>query len=51
MVNAVIIGVGRWGQMLVNSVQGKSDKIKFVGGLTRTLSEDARVFADTKGFP
>lgn len=50
MVNAVIIGVGRWGQMLVNSVQGKSDKIKFVGGLTRTLSEDARAFADTKGF-
>jgi predicted dehydrogenase len=39
MVRAAIIGVGRWGQTLVNSVQGKSDKITFVAGSTRTRSK------------
>ena len=32
MINAVIVGMGRWGQFLVEAVQGKSDKIQFVGG-------------------
>ncbi|MFC1665018.1 Gfo/Idh/MocA family protein [Pseudomonadota bacterium] len=36
MINAAIYGVGRWGQNLVRSVQGKSDKIKFVAGIART---------------
>ena len=39
MVRAAIIGVGRWGQNLVDSVQGKSDKITFVAGNTRTRSK------------
>lgn len=39
MVRAAIIGVGRWGQTLVNSVHGKSDKITFVAGNTRTRSK------------
>lgn len=39
MVRAAIVGVGRWGQTLVNSVQGKSDKITFVAGNTRTRSK------------
>lgn len=38
MLNAAIVGLGRWGQTLVNSVQGKSDKIKFTAGITRTPS-------------
>lgn len=39
MVRAAIIGIGRWGQLLVDSVHGKSDKIKFVAGSTRTRSK------------
>jgi predicted dehydrogenase len=39
MLNAAIIGVGRWGQGLVSSVQGKSDDIRFVAGVTRTKSK------------
>ena len=39
MINAAIVGMGRWGQTLVESVQGKSDKIKFTRGVTRTTSK------------
>lgn len=39
MINAAIVGMGRWGQTLVDSVQGKSDKIKFTRGVTRTTSK------------
>ena len=35
-VRAAIIGLGRWGRSLVNSVQGKSDEIQFVAAHTRT---------------
>jgi len=45
MIRAAIVGLGRWGQNLVASVQGKSDKIRFVAGMTRTLDK-ARTFAD-----
>lgn len=38
MINAAIVGMGRWGQTLVNSVDG-SGKIRFVAGNTRTLSK------------
>ena len=50
MIRAAIIGVGRWGQNLVNSVQGKSDVIRFTAGATRTLSK-AEAYASEKGFP
>jgi predicted dehydrogenase len=50
MINAAIIGLGRWGQNLVNSVQGKSDVIRFVAGATRTV-EKAAAYARDKGFP
>ena len=50
MINAAIVGLGRWGQNLVNSVQGKSDKIRFVAGATRTV-EKAKAYADQQGFP
>ncbi len=39
MINAAIVGMGRWGQTLVDSVQGKSDKINFTRGVTRTTSK------------
>lgn len=48
MINAGIIGMGRWGQNLVNSVQGKSDVIRFVAGATRTLDK-AKDYAEKQG--
>ncbi len=50
MIRAAIVGLGRWGQNLVASVQGKSDVIRFTGGATRT-PEKSRAFADAHGFP
>lgn len=38
MIRAAIVGMGRWGQTLVNSVDG-SDAIRFVAGNTRTPSK------------
>lgn len=35
MIKAGIVGMGRWGQNLVGSVQGKSDKILFTAGAVR----------------
>jgi len=48
-VRAAIVGLGRWGQRLVNSVEG-SDKIRIVAGVTRRV-ERAQAFAFAKGFP
>ncbi len=50
MIRAAIIGLGRWGRNLVNSVQGKSDAIHFVAGALRDVAK-ARDFAVEKGFP
>jgi len=50
MINAAIVGLGRWGQNLVNSIQGKSDKIRVVLGVLRH-PENAREYANAKGFP
>lgn len=50
MISAAIVGLGRWGQNLVNSVQGKSDVIRFVAGATRTVAK-AEAYARAKGFP
>ena len=49
MLNAAIVGLGRWGQNLVNSIQGKSDKIHIVTGVLRH-PENARAYANAKGF-
>lgn len=48
MIKAAIIGIGRWGQNLVNSVQGKSEVIRFVSGATRT-PEKAKDYAARQG--
>jgi len=50
VINAAIIGLGRWGQNLVNSVQGKSDAIRFVAGMVRNPAK-AEDYARDKGFP
>jgi predicted dehydrogenase len=48
MIKAAIIGVGRWGQNLVNSVQGKSEAIRFVAGATR-MPDKAKDYAAQQG--
>jgi predicted dehydrogenase len=35
VIDAAIVGLGRWGQRLVTSVQGKSDRIRFVRAMVR----------------
>jgi predicted dehydrogenase len=49
MIRAAIVGVGGWGQTMVSSVQGKSKRIQFTAGVTRTVSKAAD-FAKEKGF-
>ena len=49
MLNAAIIGLGGWGRNLVSHTQGRSPKIRFVAGCTRTVDK-AKSFADEKGF-
>ena len=39
MINAAIVGIGRWGRVLVDSVQGVSGAIRFTAGVTRTASK------------
>jgi predicted dehydrogenase len=41
MITAAIVGMGRWGQNLVNSVQGTSAKIRFTRGVARRPDEVA----------
>ncbi len=50
MINAAIVGLGGWGRNLVNHVQGKSPKLRFVAGCARSV-EKASAFAAEKGFP
>ncbi|MGA7974325.1 MAG: Gfo/Idh/MocA family oxidoreductase, partial [Pseudolabrys sp.] len=35
MLRVAIAGAGHWGQRLIESVRGKSDKIRFVAAVTR----------------
>src|SRR3954447_16091467 len=49
-VRAAIVGMGSWGQNLVNSVQGKSALIAFVAGATRTPAR-AEEFSRRHGIP
>ena len=41
MLRAAIVGIGTWGRNLVESVQGKSEVIRFVAGATRTPANAA----------
>lgn len=49
MINAAIIGLGWWGKNIVNAVQGKSDKIRFVHGVSHE-PDSVRDFAGEQGF-
>ena len=49
MINAAIIGLGWWGKNIVNAVQGKSEKIRFVHGVSHE-PDSVRDFAKEKGF-
>lgn len=48
MIRAAIIGLGRWGRSLVNSVHGSTDDIRFVAGHTRTRAK-AEDFCSERG--
>lgn len=48
MINAAIVGLGWWGKTIVDSVQGKSDRIRFVAGATRTVSPEIAKFAESQ---
>ncbi|WP_337875783.1 Gfo/Idh/MocA family oxidoreductase [Elioraea sp.] len=48
MIDAAIVGMGRWGRVLVESVQGKSEAIRFVAGCTRS-ADKAADWARTQG--
>ncbi|MGH8713407.1 MAG: Gfo/Idh/MocA family protein [Casimicrobiaceae bacterium] len=48
MVRTAIVGLGRWGRALVNSVQDKTTEIRFVAAQTRTPAKGAE-FCASKG--
>jgi predicted dehydrogenase len=49
MINAAVIGLGRWGKSLVTAVQGKSRKLRFVHGVSKE-PDDVRAFATQHDF-
>lgn len=49
MINVAIAGLGWWGQVLVDAVQGKSDVIRFTAAATRTQSQEAQAYAASQG--
>ncbi len=48
MMRAAIVGLGRWGQVLVDSVHAKSEKIRFTHAVTRTPATAQRFAAERK---
>jgi predicted dehydrogenase len=49
MINAAVIGLGRWGKSLVTAVQGKSTRLRFIHGVSKEPDE-VRGFAQQHGF-
>jgi predicted dehydrogenase len=49
MINAAVIGLGRWGKNIVESVQGRSKRLHFIRGVSKE-PELVRDFATAKGF-
>jgi predicted dehydrogenase len=49
MIDAAIIGLGRWGKGIVQSVQGKSARLRFVRGVSKE-PDDVRTFVAAHGF-
>jgi predicted dehydrogenase len=48
VIDAAIVGLGRWGRNLVDAVDGKSEKLRFVQCVVRH-PESAREYAEEKG--
>ncbi len=49
MINAAIVGLGWWGKNIVNAIQGKSQKIQFVHGVSQE-PDTVQAFAREKNF-
>jgi predicted dehydrogenase len=49
MIDAAIIGLGRWGKGIVEAVQGKSARLRFIRGVSKEPDQVAD-FARTHGF-
>ena len=49
MINVAMVGLGRWGQTILNSIQGKSNRLRIVHGVTKE-PELARELAAKHGF-
>ena len=49
MIDAAVIGLGRWGKNIVESVQGKSKRLRIIRGVSKE-PELVRDFATAKGF-
>ncbi|TVQ28898.1 MAG: gfo/Idh/MocA family oxidoreductase, partial [Geminicoccaceae bacterium] len=48
MIDLAIVGLGRWGRVLVDSVQGQSERVRFTKAATRTPA-NAEGYAAAKG--
>src|SRR5262245_1140890 len=49
MINAAVVGLGRWGKSIVEAAQGKSKRLRFIRGVSKE-PELARDFAARHGF-
>jgi len=49
MINVAMVGLGRWGQTVLNSIQGKSERLCVVHGVTKE-PDAARELAKRHGF-
>jgi predicted dehydrogenase len=49
MIDSAVIGLGRWGKSIVEAVQGKSKRLRFIRGVSKE-PELAADFAKTHGF-
>jgi predicted dehydrogenase len=49
MINAAVVGLGRWGKSIVEAVQGRSGRIRVVHGVSKE-PETVRDFAARQGF-
>src|ERR1700688_4372813 len=49
MIDAAVIGLGRWGKSIVEAVQGKSRRLRFIRGVSKE-PEVVAGFAKTHGF-
>ena len=51
MINAAIVGLGWWGQTLVESVANSSQKIRFSTAVSRSASQKAKDFSQFHKIP